>query len=94
MSDASIIEDFVHRLRQKLDGILPADLPRDIEAQLKPAVDSLLSQFQLVPRAEFQRQLEQIERLEQRLAEMQSRIAALESGGTGTPGTSAGDDNR
>ncbi len=94
MSEASMIEDFVHRLREKLDAVLPNDLPRDIEAQLKPVVDSLLTQFQLVPRSEFQRQLEQIERLEQRLAELQARIVALEGGPDARPAPPAGDDNR
>ncbi len=78
------LDDLSRRLQQLLADLLPPelskDLPKDLQARLGPALEGLLSQLQLVPRAEFQQQQAQLARLQAYANALEARLAALEAG--------------
>jgi BMFP domain-containing protein YqiC len=63
-------------LSDALQRVLPDGT--DWRARLSPVIESTLARLELVPREEFERQLDQIERLSRDVAKLEARIRALE----------------
>lgn len=74
MSDA--IETLTARLSDALATVLPAGA--DWQSRLAPIVEATLGRLELVPREDFDRQRQQLERLMRDVARLEARISALE----------------
>ncbi len=66
------------RLADAVVGVLPSDVGADIRSRVDEVVESMMTRLDLVPREEYQRQLEALDRLERRLADLEARLGALE----------------
>jgi BMFP domain-containing protein YqiC len=77
MTTESSIENLVGRLVDALRAVLP-DPPDDVRERLRPIVESVVEQAQLVPREEFERQLALLRRLEEQAARLEARVRTLE----------------
>jgi len=78
MIDARVFDE----IAESLGKLLPpgvSDLKNDFERNAKSAVQSALGNLDLVTREEFDVQAEVLRRTRERLAELESRIAQLES---------------
>ncbi len=73
------IATFAAQLAEALRAGLDRDLPEDLSERLQPMLASTLKRLQLVPQAEFERQLVLLERLEQSARRLEARVAELES---------------
>ena len=78
MSDA--IETLTARLSDALASFLPAGT--DWQSRLAPIVEATRGRLELVPREDFDRQRQQLERLMRDVARLEARISALEPGNT------------
>jgi BMFP domain-containing protein YqiC len=76
MSNA--IETLTARLSEALATVLPAGA--DWQSRLAPIVEATLGRLDLVPREDFDRQRQQLERLTLDVARLEARISALEPG--------------
>ncbi len=74
ISDA--IESLTARLSEALAAVLPQGA--DWRARLVPIVEGAMARFELVPRQDFERELQNVERLRRDLALLEARISALE----------------
>jgi BMFP domain-containing protein YqiC len=74
ISDA--IESLTARLSEALAAVLPDGA--DWRARLTPIVEATVARFELVPRQDFERELNNIERLRRDIAALEARISALE----------------
>ncbi|MBX2882445.1 MAG: accessory factor UbiK family protein [Granulosicoccus sp.] len=80
MIDARIFDE----LSETLSRLLPpglADAKEDFERNAKSAMQSALSNLDLVTREEFDVQTEVLRNTRRQLKELEARISALESGG-------------
>ena len=75
-SDA--IETLTTKLSEALTAVLPAGA--DWHGRLAPVIEATLNRLELVPREDFERQRDQLERLSRDIARLEARIGALEPG--------------
>lgn len=68
------LDTLLTRLREALGELAPEPLLQ----RMKPVVESFLSQFQLVPKHEYDVHMKAIDRLEQTVAALEKRIDSLE----------------
>ena len=68
------LDTLLTRLREALGELTPEPLLQ----RMKPVVESFLSQFQLVPKHEYDAHMKAIDRLEQTVAALEKRIDSLE----------------
>ena len=69
------IEDLINRLRAAA-----SDAPASLFEAIRPVLDGFFQQFQLVPRREYEAQLASFEKLEEKVGQLEARIAELERG--------------
>ena len=67
------LEDLIRRLRDAL-----GDAPASLIDGMRPVLDGFFQQFQLVPRREYDAQLASLSTLEDKVADLEARIAELE----------------
>ncbi|MEM9172650.1 MAG: accessory factor UbiK family protein [Pseudomonadota bacterium] len=75
-------EDTIRALAQKLAGVLPQNMRTaggDIERNFRSVLDSGLAKMNLVSREEFDVQAAVLERTQEKLAELEETLAALEA---------------
>jgi BMFP domain-containing protein YqiC len=74
--------DAIESLTAKLSEALAAVLPdgANWQGRMAPVIEATLSRLELVPREDFERQRVQLERLNRDVANLEARVAALESG--------------
>jgi BMFP domain-containing protein YqiC len=78
-SDATnAIETLTARLAEALSAVLPAGA--DWQGRLAPVIEATLERLELVPREDFDRQRQQLDRLARDVARLEARIGALEPG--------------
>jgi BMFP domain-containing protein YqiC len=78
-SDATnAIETLTARLSEALSAVLPAGA--DWQSRLAPVIEATLDRLELVPREDFERQRQQLERLARDVARLEARISVLEPG--------------
>jgi BMFP domain-containing protein YqiC len=73
---SSAIETLTARLSDALAAVLPAGA--DWQSRLSPVIETTLGRLELVPREDFERQRQQLERLTRDVAKLEARIGALE----------------
>ncbi len=73
---SSAIETLTARLSDALAAVLPAGA--DWQSRLSPVIEATLGRLELVPREDFERQRQQLERLTRDVAKLEARIGALE----------------
>lgn len=66
------------RLADAVMGVLPSDVGTDIRRRVDDVVESMMARLDLVPREEYQRQLDALDRLERRLTDLEARLGELE----------------
>jgi BMFP domain-containing protein YqiC len=73
-------KDFLQNLSARLSEILPAgeSVRADMEQQFLSLLQNNLSKLNLVTREEFEAQLKVLQRAEQTITELESKIAELE----------------
>ena len=69
------LEDLISRMRAAA-----GDAPASLFEGMRPVLDGFFEQFQLVPRKEYDAQLASFEKLEDKVAQLEERIAGLERG--------------
>jgi len=79
MAQDNPIDAVLNRLREALAGWLPPDPGGDLEERLTRAVNAGLERFQLVPKGEFDRQVQLVQRLEREVERLEARLAAIEA---------------
>jgi BMFP domain-containing protein YqiC len=71
---ATPLESLFSRLRDALGELAPEPL----FDRMKPVIEGFLTQFQLVPKREYEAHMATLERLEDTVADLEARIAELE----------------
>ena len=71
---ATPLEGLFSRLRDTLGELAPEPLLD----RMKPVIEGFLTQFQLVPKREYEAHMAALERLEDTVADLEARIAELE----------------
>ena len=69
------LEALFNRLRAAL-----GEAPESLFEGMRPVLDGFFEQFQLVPRREYDAQLASLEKLEEKVSNLEARIAELERG--------------
>lgn len=78
--------DPIQSLLERLRTLLPATLQgSDFEASMARQVQTFFAHFELVPKHEFEAQVQLLESLEAQIASLESRLATLDQGAK-TPG--------
>lgn len=83
MTSPRLIEEIVAKideLSERLSGLAANSPARGLEKNVKAALACATSKLDLVPREEFDVQSELLLKTLDRLAELETRVAALESG--------------
>ncbi len=75
-------------LSAKISELIAASPARDVEKNIRALLSSAFTKLDLVTREEFDVQREVLSRARQKLAELEERIARLESGTSGEPPSS------
>lgn len=76
-SNQNLLEDLVSRVLDVLGRVLPASTLDKLGDQIRPAIDTVLSPFQVVRREELEGYLAQLERLEEEVAELRGQLEEL-----------------
>jgi BMFP domain-containing protein YqiC len=82
--DPKIIDDLARRLAESMPDSLRA-LQKDVDQNFRAILQAGLGRMDLVTREEFDVQLGVLRRTRVRLRDLESRLAALESGGSEHP---------
>ena len=82
------MQDFLHELRQGLQGKRPEDLS---QSQLRSMMEALLRKLQLVTREEFDAQQAVLLRTRMKLEELEKQVTALQERATGQAGQQEND---
>lgn len=70
--------------REPLDALLSrlravvGEAPESLIDRMRPVLDGFFEQFQLVPRREYDAQLASLEKLEEKVGQLEARISELE----------------
>ena len=72
------LESFAERLTEAVTSVLPAGGTADLRERIDGVVGAMLERLDLVPRDEFERQLQALSRMEAKLAALEARLAAIE----------------
>lgn len=67
------LEDLISRLRSAA-----SEAPASLFETMRPVLNRFFEQFQLVPRREYEAQLASFEKLEEKVSQLEARIAELE----------------
>ena len=86
MVDPKIIDDLARRLAESMPDSLRA-LQKDVDQNFRAILQAGLGRMDLVTREEFDVQLGVLRRTRERLEDLESRLAALESGDSEHPPT-------
>jgi BMFP domain-containing protein YqiC len=70
---------FADRLGEAVAALLPRGGAPDVRARIDATIEAALERLDLVPREEYERQVEALARLEASLARLEARLAALEA---------------
>ena len=77
------LEALLGRIRQTLsdmgDSLGGGAGPQEFATRLSPVIESFLSQFELVPRREFDNYSATLDRLQRTISDLEQRIAQLEA---------------
>ncbi len=75
--------EFMNDLSARITRLLPlaTEVKEEVEKSIQQALQSAFSRMSLVTREEFDAQMKVLERAEQTIAELETKIAALEKGG-------------
>ena len=83
MANDFALDDVIDLLRSRLGESLSTLLPDrpvdDLTDRIEPIIQSTLERFDLVPRRAFENQVAVLERLQQRIVELEGRLANLEA---------------
>jgi len=71
--------DFLDDLNRRLNEIFEQSPAKDIERNVRAMLTSMFARLDLVTREEFDVQAELLARTREKLAELESRVAALEA---------------
>lgn len=82
------VQDFLHELRQGLQGRQPEDLS---QSQLRSLLESILRKLNLVTREEFDAQQAVLLRTRMKLEELEKEVAALQERMGGQKKSGAGE---
>ena len=79
--------EFLNDLSARITRLLPlaTEVKEEAEKNIQHALQSAFSRLNLVTREEFDAQMKVLERAEQTIAELETKIAALEKAGKLTP---------
>ncbi len=79
--------EFLNDLSARITRLLPlaTEVKEETEKSIQQALQSAFSRMNLVTREEFDAQMKVLERAERTIAELETKIAALEKGGKFTP---------
>ncbi|MBX6393650.1 MAG: accessory factor UbiK family protein [Burkholderiales bacterium] len=72
-------KDFLDELNRRLSEIFAQSPAKDIERNVRAMLTSMFARLDLVTREEFDVQAELLARTQQKLAELEARLAALEA---------------
>jgi BMFP domain-containing protein YqiC len=75
--------EFLNNLSARITRLLPlaTEVKEETEKSIQQALQSAFSRMNLVTREEFDAQMKVLERAERTIAELETKIAALEKGG-------------
>ena len=71
--------DFLDELNRRISEIFAQSPAKDIERNVRAMMTSMFARLDLVTREEFDVQAELLARTREKLAEMETRVAALEA---------------
>lgn len=80
--------DFLKDLSNRITRLLPmaTEVKDDVEKNVQATLQNAFARLNLVTREEFDAQLKVLERAEQTIAELETKITALETTGVRPPG--------
>jgi BMFP domain-containing protein YqiC len=79
MNEEALIGDFVERLQQRIDELLPRQSVDAVLEQARRTLRQGFADFDLVPRRELEAHLVSLEELRRTVEDLERRIRTLES---------------
>lgn len=72
---------WLEQLQQRVSEVLANSPAKDLDANLKAALNAFFARLDLVTREEFDIQVEVLRRTREKLEQLEAKLAALERGG-------------
>jgi len=75
---------WLEQLQQRVSEVLANSPAKDLDTNLKAALNAFFARLDLVTREEFDIQVEVLRRTREKLEQLEAKLAALERGGDST----------